>query len=94
MKLPFTKMHGISNDYVYVNAFATKVADPATVAQKVSDRRTGIGGDGLILFVRRILRMPAWRCTTPMVAEARCAAMAFVVSASLSSTTVWRRSIH
>jgi diaminopimelate epimerase len=50
MKLPFTKMHGISNDYVYVNAFATKVADPATVARKVSDRRTGIGGDGLILI--------------------------------------------
>src|SRR5216684_8083409 len=50
MKLPFTKMHGISNDYVYVNAFTTKVADPVTVARKVSDRRTGIGGDGLILI--------------------------------------------
>lgn len=50
MKLPFTKMHGISNDYVYVNAFTTKVPDPPTVAQKVSDRRTGIGGDGLILI--------------------------------------------
>jgi len=50
MKLPFTKMHGISNDYIYVNAFTTKVPDPAAVAQKVSDRRTGIGGDGLILI--------------------------------------------
>jgi diaminopimelate epimerase len=50
MKLPFTKMHGISNDYVYVNAFATKVPDPPTVARKVSDRRTGVGGDGLILI--------------------------------------------
>jgi diaminopimelate epimerase len=50
MKLSFTKMHGISNDYVYVNAFATTVLDPPTVAQKVSDRRTGIGGDGLILI--------------------------------------------
>jgi len=50
MKLPFTKMHGISNDYVYVNAFVTTVTDPPTVAQKVSDRRTGIGGDGLILI--------------------------------------------
>ena len=43
-------MHGISNDYVYVDAFVTKVADAPTVAQKVSDRRTGIGGDGLILI--------------------------------------------
>ncbi len=50
MKLPFTKMHGISNDYVYVNAFSTTVPDPPAVARKVSDRRTGIGGDGLILI--------------------------------------------
>ena len=50
MRLPFTKMHGISNDYVYVNAFATTVSDAPVVAQKVSDRRTGIGGDGLILI--------------------------------------------
>ena len=50
MKLPFTKMQGISNDYVYVNAFVTKVADASTVARKVSDRHTGIGGDGLILI--------------------------------------------
>ena len=50
MKLPFTKMHGTSNDYIYVNAFTTKVPNPAAVAQKVSDRRTGVGGDGLILI--------------------------------------------
>ncbi|MGH7962082.1 MAG: diaminopimelate epimerase [Candidatus Binatia bacterium] len=48
--MPFTKMHGISNDYIYVNTFTTQVLDPAAVAQKVSDRRTGIGGDGLILI--------------------------------------------
>lgn len=50
MKLPFTKMHGISNDYIYVNAFTTTVPHPVALAQKVSDRRTGIGGDGLILI--------------------------------------------
>lgn len=50
MKLPFTKMHGISNDYVYVNAFVSKVDDAPAVARKVSDRHTGIGGDGLILI--------------------------------------------
>lgn len=50
MKLPFTKMHGISNDYVYVNAFTNPVSDPTSVARQVSDRRTGIGGDGLILI--------------------------------------------
>lgn len=50
MKLPFTKMHGIGNDYIYVNAFTTTVPEPAAVARQVSDRRTGIGGDGLILI--------------------------------------------
>jgi diaminopimelate epimerase len=47
----FTKMHGIGNDYVYVNGFTEKVADPADVARKVSDRHFGIGSDGLILIL-------------------------------------------
>ncbi len=50
MRLPFTKMHGIGNDYVYVNAFAHQVPDPPRVARLVSPRRTGIGSDGLILI--------------------------------------------
>src|SRR3954454_23810916 len=47
----FTKMHGIGNDYVYVNGFVEKVADPSAVAKKVSDRHFGIGSDGLILIL-------------------------------------------
>jgi diaminopimelate epimerase len=47
----FTKMHGIGNDYVYVDGFAEKLADPASVARKISDRHFGIGGDGLILIL-------------------------------------------
>jgi diaminopimelate epimerase len=50
MKIPFTKMHGAGNDYVYVNGFEVKVADPAAVARAVSPRRKGIGSDGLILI--------------------------------------------
>ena len=49
--MKFTKMHGIGNDYVYVNGFVEKVADPARLAPVVSDRHTGIGGDGLILIL-------------------------------------------
>ena len=48
--MKFTKMHGISNDYVYVNGFEEKVEDPSRTAQLVSQRRTGIGSDGLILI--------------------------------------------
>jgi diaminopimelate epimerase len=50
MKIPFTKMHGAGNDYVYVNGFEVKVVDPAAVARAVSPRRKGIGSDGLILI--------------------------------------------
>lgn len=46
----FTKMHGLGNDYVYVNAFEEHVADPAKLAIAVSDRHFGIGADGLILI--------------------------------------------
>jgi diaminopimelate epimerase len=46
----FTKMHGLGNDYVYVNCFEEKIANPAKLAQIVSDRHRGIGADGLILI--------------------------------------------
>ncbi len=48
--LPFVKMHGIGNDYVYIDCFAHRVADPAALARRVSPRTTGIGSDGLILI--------------------------------------------
>lgn len=48
--MKFTKMHGIGNDYVYVNCFKEVVKDPAAVAKFVSDRHFGIGADGLILI--------------------------------------------
>lgn len=47
----FTKMHGLGNDYVYVNGFDEQVDDPAAVARSVSDRHFGIGADGLILIL-------------------------------------------
>ncbi len=48
--MKFTKMHGIGNDYVYVNCFRETVKDPCSVAKFVSDRHFGIGSDGLILI--------------------------------------------
>ena len=48
--MKFTKMHGIGNDYVYVNCFKEEVPDPSQTAIKVSDRHFGIGSDGLILI--------------------------------------------
>lgn len=48
--MKFTKMHGIGNDYVYVNCFKESIKNPAEVSKFVSDRHFGIGSDGLILI--------------------------------------------
>jgi diaminopimelate epimerase len=46
----FTKMHGLGNDYVYVNCFEEQVKDPVVLARIISDRHRGVGSDGLILI--------------------------------------------
>ena len=44
-------MHGIGNDYIYVNCFEEEIpADPAALSRRLSDRHFGIGSDGLILI--------------------------------------------
>ena len=43
-------MQGLGNDYVYVNCFREKIADPSRLAVKISDRHFGVGSDGLILI--------------------------------------------
>jgi diaminopimelate epimerase len=49
-KLEFTKMHGCGNDYVYIVANKIRPADPVALSIRLSDRRFGIGGDGLIML--------------------------------------------
>ncbi|HEX3409649.1 MAG TPA: diaminopimelate epimerase [Candidatus Binataceae bacterium] len=49
-KLAFTKMQGCGNDYIYVVADRLRLADPAALARRISDRRFGVGGDGLIML--------------------------------------------
>ena len=48
--MKFTKMHGIGNDYVYVDCTKGMLKNPERTAQLVSDRHFGIGSDGLILI--------------------------------------------
>ncbi|MCL1867609.1 MAG: diaminopimelate epimerase [Paludibacter sp.] len=49
--MKFTKMHGIGNDYIYVNGFEETIDDPAAWSIRYSDRHKGIGGDGLVLIL-------------------------------------------
>lgn len=50
MKMKFTKMHGIGNDYVYMDCTRERLENPGEIARLVSDRHKGIGSDGLILI--------------------------------------------
>jgi diaminopimelate epimerase len=48
----FTKMHGLGNDYIFIDCFAQPEVlegDVADLSRRISDRNFGVGGDGLIL---------------------------------------------
>ena len=49
-KIEFTKMHGIGNDYIYINCFKQQIDDPGRLAKIMSPRRTSVGADGVILI--------------------------------------------
>ena len=50
--IEFTKMHGLGNDYIYIDADRFPIADPAAFSIRWSKFHTGIGSDGLILIRR------------------------------------------
>ena len=47
----FTKMHGLGNDYIYVNGITEHIREPERLAVRLSDRHFGAGADGLILIL-------------------------------------------
>lgn len=49
--IPFTKLHGIGNDYIYINAIKHPVENPKKLAIAMSNRNFGVGSDGLILIL-------------------------------------------
>ena len=53
--MKFTKMHGIGNDYIYMDCVTTPLEEatplaPDRLAELLSDRHFGVGSDGLILI--------------------------------------------
>ena len=50
--IKFTKMHGLGNDYVYIDAIHQDINEPSSLARFVSNRNFGIGSDGLILICK------------------------------------------
>ena len=49
-QVKFTKMHGIGNDYIYINCFEQSILNPNELAVKMSPRRFSVGADGVILI--------------------------------------------
>lgn len=49
--MKFVKMHGVGNDYVFVDCFRQTVDMPEKLAIAISDRHFGVGSDGLVLIM-------------------------------------------
>jgi diaminopimelate epimerase len=49
--IPFTKMHGLGNDYLFIEADTHPIADPAALSRAMSHRHLGAGADGIILIL-------------------------------------------
>ena len=49
MSIEFTKMHGLGNDYFYIETTKYPIADPAELSRQMSHRHLGAGSDGIIL---------------------------------------------
>lgn len=48
----FTKMHGLGNDFIIINALdGTDVGDKTAIARELCNRRFGIGADGLVMIL-------------------------------------------
>ena len=50
-KLRFVKMRGTGNDYLYFDCFEQTVESPESLAVRLSNRRTGVGSDGVVLIL-------------------------------------------
>lgn len=50
-EIHFTKMHGIGNDYIYINCLESCPDNLNSLSREMSDRHKGIGGDGIILIL-------------------------------------------
>ena len=48
--ISFTKMHGIGNDYIYINCMESVPDRLPELAEEMSDRHFGVGGDGIVLI--------------------------------------------
>lgn len=51
MDIEFTKLHGLGNDYLFIDGAQYPIAAPDELSRKMSHRHLGVGGDGIILIL-------------------------------------------
>lgn len=51
MSITYTKMHGLGNDYLFIESAKNPIADPAELSRRMSHRHLGAGSDGIILIM-------------------------------------------
>jgi carbamoyl-phosphate synthase large subunit len=51
VRVPFAKMQGSGNDYIYFNCMEREIDNPEGLSVRLADRRYGIGGDGVVLIL-------------------------------------------
>jgi diaminopimelate epimerase len=51
MTIEFTKMHGLGNDYLFIDSSRYRIGDPAELSRRMSHRHLGAGSDGIILVL-------------------------------------------
>ena len=81
MKINFTKMHGIGNDYVYVNCMEKELENPGEISIAVSPRHFSVGSDGLIMICHSDVADAKMRMFNAV--KERCAETAYAVSANI-----------
>lgn len=51
-RIEFTKMHGIGNDYIYINCFEKELENPGKLSIEMSKRHFSVGADGIVMICR------------------------------------------
>ena len=51
MPITYTKMHGLGNDYLFIETAKNAIEDPAELSRRMSHRHLGAGADGIILIM-------------------------------------------
>jgi carbamoyl-phosphate synthase large subunit len=52
LRLPFVKMQTCGNDYIYFDGRKEEVESPESLSVLITDRHTGVGGDGVVLITK------------------------------------------